>query len=157
MTRPLDERISAYLDGELPPRERAELEPELAEAELAAQLAALRALESGLRELPQIEPDADFAARFRARLDRELAAQREPWWRNLLAHGSGRVLAGAGALAAALALALWLGRRPPALGAELEQVAEIRDPETWELLSSEDVELLEVLEILEAWDGVQEI
>ena len=42
------------------------------------------------------------------------------------------------------------------LGSELEQVAEIRDPETWELLRSEEFELLEVLEILEAWDGVQE-
>jgi anti-sigma factor RsiW len=156
MTRRLDERLSAYLDGELSGRERAELEPALREPETARQLDALRALERGLRDLPPIGPSDDFAARFRARLERERAARREPWWRALRSPGPGRVFAGAAAIAAALALAIWLQRRPQPLGPDLEQVAEVRDPETWEMLRSEDVELLEVLEILEAWDGVQE-
>ncbi|HXZ86422.1 MAG TPA: zf-HC2 domain-containing protein [Myxococcota bacterium] len=155
MTRRIDVRLSAYLDGELPARERTELEPALAEAELARQLAALRALEHELRELPQLEPGADFEARFRARLAAERTAQREPFWRRLRALGAGRALVGACALAGAIALAVWL-RRPQPIGPELEQVAEIRDPETWDMLRSEDVELFEVLEILEAWDGVQE-
>ena len=86
----------------------------------------------------------------------ERALLRRPWWAGLRDLGLGRALAGAAAFAAALALAIWLQQRPQPLSADLEQVAETRDPETWELLRSEDVELLEVLEILEAWDGVQE-
>ena len=159
MTRPGDERLSAWLDGELDPRERSALEAELRESPGGeAQLEALRALERALGELERSEPRPGFAARFRARLEQELAARRLPWWRRAwewLAPGS---LVGAGAFATAallIAVAVWLGR-PEALGPDLEQVAEIGDPEAWDLLRSEDVELLEVLEILEAWDGVQE-
>ena len=156
MTRQIDERLSAYLDGELSEPERAELEPGLAEPETARQLDALRALERELRDLPRIDTSPDFAERFRARLEHERALLRRPWWAGLRDLGLGRALAGAAAFATALALAIWLQRRPQPLSADLEQVAETRDPETWELLRSEDVELLEVLEILEAWDGVQE-
>lgn len=159
MTRPDDERLSAWLDGELDPRERGALEAELRERPGAeAQLEALRALERALGGLERIEPAAGFGARFRARLEQELDARRLPWWQRVwerLVPGS---LVGAGAFATAaalIALAVWLGR-PEALGPELEQIAEIGDPEAWDLLRSEDVELLEVLEILEAWDGVQE-
>jgi anti-sigma factor RsiW len=159
MTRRGDERLSAWLDGELEPRERSALEAELREQPgTAAQLEPLRELERALGELPRVEPGAGFEARFRARLEQELAERRLSWWQRAwdrLVPGS---LVGAGAFATAaalIALAVWLGR-PEALGPELEQIAEIGDPEAWELLRSEDVELLEVLEILEAWDGVQD-
>jgi anti-sigma factor RsiW len=160
VTRRLDERLSAYLDGELGERERAELEARLrGDPEGARQLDALRALERGLAELERIEPDPAFAARFRVRLERELEAGRRPWWQRVREGLRSRgVLVGAGSLAtaaAALALALWLGRSEP-LDPDLEQLAEIDDPEAWDLLRSGDVELLEVLEILEAWDGPQE-
>lgn len=154
MNQPLGEKLSAYLDGELSPREQSALESGLpGEPEAARQLEALRALEQALAELPRLEPADGFEARFRARLERELAAGRVPWWRRWSLAGTGALAAAA---AAAVILAVWLGRPRP-LGPELEQIAEIRDPETWELLRSEDMELLEVLEILEAWDGVQEI
>jgi anti-sigma factor RsiW len=152
VNRPLDERLSAYLDGELGERERDALESSLAhEPEGAQQLARLQALERSLRELPGLAPGSDFAVRFRARLERELRAARAPWWRRAFP----MALGGFAAAAAAVVLALWLGRPEP-LAPELEQVAEIPDPDTWELMRSGDVELLEVLEILEAWDAVQE-
>jgi anti-sigma factor RsiW len=160
VTRPVDERLSAYLDGELGPEERADLEARLREQpDAESQLAALRALERALGELPRIEPDAGFEARFRARLESVVRAEpsaRAGALRRRL-RGRGAWL-GAGAFAtaaAAAALVLWFGRAEPRAG-DLDLLAALEDPETWELLGSEDVELLEVLEILEAWDGVQE-
>lgn len=160
MTRPVDERLSALLDGELTPPERERLETGLrSQPEAAARLEALRVLERALGELPRIEPQAGFEQRFRERLEQALAPEHRPWRERVRARLQARgAWIGAGALAsaaAALFLALWLGRtRPPA--SELEFIALLEDPETVELLRSEDVELLEVLEILEAWDGVEE-
>lgn len=160
MTRPLDERLSASLDGELSARERDALERELRAApDAAAQLEALRALERALGELPRVEPTAGFDARFRARLEQELASRRAPRWQRVREWLAPRgAWVGAGTLAAAsaaLLLALWLGRSP-APDSELEFIALLEDPETLDLLRSDDVELLEVLDILEAWDGSSE-
>jgi anti-sigma factor RsiW len=160
MNGSLDERLWAYLDGELDEAERAALEAELGrEPGAAARLESLRALEAALGALPRVAPAAGFDARFRARLERALGSRTAPLRIRVLERlTAGRAWLGAGALAgaaAAVALAVWLARPDP-LGPELETVAEIGDPEAWDLLRSGDVELLEVLEILEAWDGVEE-
>jgi anti-sigma factor RsiW len=160
VTRGIDERLSALLDAELEPAERDALEAELrARPETSAQLEALRALERALTDLPRLEPRPGFETRFRARLAGELAREWPPWWRRAGEPFAARgVWLGAGATAAAAAalfLALWPGS-PQRPDAELEFIALLEDPDTLELLRSEDVELLEVLEILEAWDDVRE-
>lgn len=72
---PLEERLGAYVDGELDARARAELESELlTDPELVARLERLKELDSGLRELYADEREAAgevsadrFAARGRSR------------------------------------------------------------------------------------------
>ncbi|MCG6928032.1 MAG: zf-HC2 domain-containing protein [Acidobacteria bacterium] len=82
------ERLSAWLDGELPPAERAEVEGHLAACEeCAALLADLGAVDGLARELPA-EPPAGylegFPARVRARIEgsiRARGATPPPRWR----------------------------------------------------------------------------
>jgi Putative zinc-finger len=66
------ERLSAWLDGELPARERAEVEAHLAECEsCAAFVAQLKAVDEAARSLPTEAPDGYFdrlPARVRARI-----------------------------------------------------------------------------------------
>jgi anti-sigma factor RsiW len=153
------EQLSAYLDGELDARERAALESRLAaEPEAARELARLQVLDAALAELPSIEPSPQFEMRFRARLAEAQARRARPWWQRWLPHIEAPRLAwGAGALAAAAAVVLLLLRSAdtgPAPGLDWEIVA---DGQAYELLQTDDLELLEVLEILEAWDGSTEI
>lgn len=67
------ERLSAFLDGELAPSERAEVEAHLAECETcAAFVAQLRAVEEAARSLPTSVPEGYFdrlPARVRARIE----------------------------------------------------------------------------------------
>jgi len=114
------ERLSAWLDGELPPEDRRVVEAHLEGCpECRSRVAALRAADEAARELPAEAPEGyfdDFAARVRARIAEEPTRRpfphprRVPWpvW--------------AGALAAALVLAVVVPRtleRAPA--PDLEQ------------------------------------
>lgn len=69
--------LSAYLDGELPPRERAALEAHLRDCPRCRQeLASLRAVSRLVASLPAVEPSEEFT---RA-LSREVAARRPRRW-----------------------------------------------------------------------------
>jgi anti-sigma factor RsiW len=79
------ERLSAWLDGELNPAERAEVDAHLLECEACATfLARLRAVDEGARALPTSVPEGYFdrlPARVRARIEaRRRAAGRLPVW-----------------------------------------------------------------------------
>jgi hypothetical protein len=68
----LGERLSAYLDGEVTPTERAELEALLAsDAEARALLAELRAAQSAVAELPRASAPVEVLAAITARLERQ--------------------------------------------------------------------------------------
>src|ERR1700686_4983185 len=68
-----DERISAYLDGELSADEQTRFEERLAEsAELRQLVEELRALRGSLDLLPRHRLEADFADRVLRRAEREM-------------------------------------------------------------------------------------
>jgi anti-sigma factor RsiW len=106
MNPELDERLSALLDGELPPAEAAALRAEIARSpELAARLAALAAVDDGVRALPSRPVPVDLRARLAARL--EAASARTPdAARHTPRRAVRRWLAAAALAAAAAALAL---------------------------------------------------
>jgi anti-sigma factor RsiW len=62
--RDLERKLSAYLDGELPPRETQAVKAHLAACpSCSAALAAMRAAEADLKGLPSMEPSPFFTAR----------------------------------------------------------------------------------------------
>ena len=66
-----DERLSAYLDGELPPQERDEVEARLRrQPELSSALDQVRELGDGIRQLPTYSLSPDFADRVLAQAQR---------------------------------------------------------------------------------------
>ena len=141
--------LDAYLDGELDPEERASFERELERSsDLRAALQVRNELDRSLQELPQVEPSPQFESSFWARLARE----EEPrGWRAAVVglRSWGPIFAGP-ALAAAV-LFLVLGN-PSLPQSDWELLA---DAEGFELVLSEDPELLAALEVLEAWDGTE--
>ncbi|MEX2206180.1 MAG: zf-HC2 domain-containing protein [Myxococcota bacterium] len=152
--------LVAYLDEELGPAERAELETHLAGCEACqAALAAERRLTVALASLPAVEPPRDFEARFWARLAREgegggarVARERDPpasFFERLFSRRFALSLGGAAAAAVALVLAL---RVPSEPDVDLQIVA---NGEDLELLEDPDLELIEVVDVLEEWDGDQ--
>ncbi len=149
------EDVVAYLDHELPPAARAALESHLATCEgCSLELELQRRLSEALASLPRLEPSGEFTARFWARLAREgksrprlLAALRE--W--LTASRVGIGLGSAAVVAVAVAL---LVRAPSDPDPDWPIIV---DAESYELFQEGDLELLDVLEILEAWDGSEDI
>lgn len=147
--------VAAYLDHELESASRAALESHLATCEgCSLELERQRQLGEALAALPQLEPSSEFTARFWARLAREresrphlLAGLRE--WLTVSRVGIG--LVGAAAVAAVVAL---LVRAPADPDPDWPIVV---DAESYELFQQGDLELLDVLEILEAWDGSEDI
>ncbi len=147
--------VVAYLDHELESASRAALESHLATCEgCSLEIERQRQLGEALAALPQLEPSGGFTARFWARLAREgeprthpLAGLRE--W--LTASRVGIGLGSAAAVAAAIAL---LVRVPADPDPDWPIVV---DAESYELFQEGDLELLDVLEILEAWDGSEDI
>lgn len=109
---PFEEDLSAYLDGELDAEREAELRAELdRNPALAARLEALRAVDAGLRASPSPAASSDLRARLQARLD----AQGAPATRGQRAAPRRRRRSVAPAVvalavAAALALVVWVGR-----------------------------------------------
>ena len=145
--------IGAYLDGELPAAARIPFEGHLPDCgDCREALEAQRELDLALRALPRIEPSPQFEAHFRARLAR---SQRETSRRGSLR--SWRLLVGQVAFAAVTVTAIaWLVTRgDPALPESDWQI--VAEAERFELLLDEDHELLWSLEVLEAWDGSEEI
>jgi anti-sigma factor RsiW len=108
MNPELDAKLSALLDGELPPIEAAALRAEIARSpELTARLAELAAVDEDLRALPE----RALPAELRSRVERAIAAEPRPPRRapprSAVAPGSRRRwLAAAAVAAAAAALAL---------------------------------------------------
>jgi anti-sigma factor RsiW len=100
------ERLSAYLDGELPPGERAQVAAHLdACAECAARLAELQAVDEAAASLPSDAPHGyfeAFPARVRARLEPRTRRRQLPAW----------TWAAAAALLLAVVTPLTLLRRP---------------------------------------------
>lgn len=101
-----DDRLSAYLDGELDPAQAAELESRLAQdPALAAALDAVSDLLVALRGLDEVDPPSGYAERLRARLAETRAApanvidlagrppRRTPWRQRWLAVSSAAAVA----------------------------------------------------------------
>ncbi len=153
------EELGAWLDGELAAEAAALFEAHLPDCEgCNAALEAERGLDAQLAALPRIEASPQFEARFWARLARsadETPGRQSSWrswkgssWRALLAEVA---LVGAGV--GALAWLVTLGD-PSLPETDWEIVAEA---DRFEMLLDEDLELLFALEVLEAWDGSEEI
>jgi anti-sigma factor RsiW len=141
--------LVAYLDQELGPAERTELETHLAGCETCrTALAAERRLSGALASLPAVEPPRDFEARFWARVARERDAP-AGFFQRLFSRRLALSLGGAAAAAVALVLAL---RSPVEPDVDLQIVA---NGEDFELLEDPDLELIEVVDVLEEWDGDQ--
>jgi anti-sigma factor RsiW len=139
--------VSAYLDDGLGAEERTRVEQHLAScASCAALLRESRALDRTLRELPRIQPSSGFESRLQARLGRQTAPQRRR--RGLL-----RFAAASAAAAAVLALLVAPGSAP--LSDEDWEL--IADEQSFDLMLSDDHELVYALDVLEAWDEQEEI
>ena len=142
--------VSAYLDDGLATAERESVERHVETCvSCAAFLRASRALEGKLRALPHLEPSRRFEARLQARLA-GVGAVRTPSWRRRETLAGGSVLA-----AAAAALALVLSSGSSALSDE--DWALIADEESFDLMLSDDHELVYALDVLETWDEKEEI
>ena len=142
------EEISAYLDGELSPSSRAKFDAHLPGCDACGSgLAAQRTLGATLVALPRVEPSPQFEARFWARLARD---DRRPAWRLRrlapLAWGVGAALV--------VALAISIPSRGPEIApADWDLVVDA----DFELFAAEDQDLIAALDVLEAWDGSEDI
>lgn len=146
-------QIGGYVDGELRAEERAAFEAHLPGcASCTEALGSQRWLAEQLLGLPRVEPGPEFEAQFWARLAREENASG-----GLLAWLRGHLRAEwvvASALAAVLVL-VFSTRDDTALApADWEIVASV---DQLELLETEELELLAALDVLERWDGSEEI
>jgi anti-sigma factor RsiW len=140
--------VSAYLDDGLDAEERRRVEVHLAGcASCTALLSASRELDRTVRELPRIEPSPGFETKLRARLGRPAA----PGWRR---RGGLARFAVVGAAAAAV-LALLLTPATPSMSDEDWEL--IADEASFDLMLSDDHELVYALDVLEAWDEKEEI
>jgi anti-sigma factor RsiW len=142
--------VSAYLDDGLAPDERQRVELHLGScASCTALLAAGRELDLSLRALPRIEPSKGFEARLRARLALDRSAAPRARRRSFFTRSAGAVAA------AAAVIALMLSPADPSLSDEDWEL--IADEESFDLMLSDDHELVYALDALEAWDDKEEI
>ena len=142
--------LLAYLDGELPSTERAELEAHLESCDACrALLEAERRLSDALASLPASEPPRDFEARFWARIARERDAP-VGWRERLFTRRLAVVFGGAAAAVVAVVLAL---RGPAEPDVDLQIVA--NSEEDYELLEDPDLDVIEVVDGLENLDADQ--
>lgn len=154
MTRPeLMEHLTAYIDGELDPQTRAEVEAALASDP------ELRAMEQGLRTtvatMQQLPAPADASADLRRRVLSGFAQHESPpWWRRWLTVPRLVPVLGAGALAAVVVVARGADER--ALGGEpdaifiAQHLDELEALELQGLESEQDLDLVLELHTLEA-------
>jgi hypothetical protein len=107
-------------------------------------------LDEALERLPRIEPHPQFEARFRARLARaEEAGSQRGWGRLRWPRQLEWAIPAAGLAAVALALTLASPSAPE------EEWSLVADREGFELVMAADPELLDVLDALETWDGME--
>lgn len=149
--------VGAYLDRELPGALRLEFEAHLSGCAACREaLAAQRQLGASLQALAPIEPSPQFEARFWARIAREehtpgpLRAWLERW-------RLGARLEWALAATALAAVVLWFAWSPSGVLIPDEEWEIFADAEQFELLQLGDLELLGTLDVLETWDGSEEI
>jgi anti-sigma factor RsiW len=142
-------RLLAYLDAELGLIERSELEAHLADcATCQAALEAERSLSGSLSSLSAVGAPADFEARFWARIARERDVP-AGWRARLMTRRLALALGGVTAAALAVILAL---RDRTARDVDQQITANAED---YELLEDPDLDLIEVVDLLESWDGDQ--
>lgn len=145
------EEIGAYLDGELAERDRLALEAHLPDcAACEGALAGHRELFAALAGLPQLEPGPQFEARFWARLARQAQDSAASPWRI-----GRRWLEGALAAAVLAGLVFVFSNGSSPLPEEDWQI--VSQDERFDLLASDDLEVLSELEVLETWDGSEQI
>ncbi|MFI5314660.1 MAG: anti-sigma factor family protein [Myxococcota bacterium] len=156
------EEIAAFVDGELGPAERAELESHLgACAGCRDRVAAQRQLAQMFAALPEVTPPGDFEARFWARVAREAPSGGfAAGLRRLLTPGRALVLGAAAAFA--LVLAIGLPRAPssptaPAPGPTASakpdvDVHIVSSANDFELLQDPDMDAISEVDVLEDWD-----
>jgi len=161
LEHPIDEQLSAYLDGELDQSERAEVDAALAASPaLARRLEALGAVDDALRALPVDPPGADLAARLCERIAAEEVARthrvpKRHWrWTVPLAASAAGVLA----------LLVLRGGESDAPVAQLQPAQAPAPDDTTltelalaiELDDESDLEVVELLDLLEVLGDVDE-
>ena len=157
MNPELDARLSALLDGELSPAETDALRAEIARSpELALHLAALAAVDDGLRTLPGARMPSDLRARVERRIRQDEHARRAP--RSGAIPGARWLAAAACAAAAAALLALVV---LPQLRRDEAQVAQT-EPDHEEFAAedvalADDLPVIEVLDVLAELDELEEV
>ena len=114
-----EDRISIWLDGELPQHEARVVETHVGGCASCQEL--VQAF--GSRTLPQLEPDPSFIVRFRARRD-ELSIA--PWWtwRQLAL----RLMPLAAAVVAAAVLSLWIASSSSESSLQALELEALGDP-----------------------------
>lgn len=156
--------LAAFLGGGLAGDEARRVRRHLSECpSCAAALPVLDRVELLPSVDPEIEPSADLADRFRARLERhrlEYPARTatpvvEPWWRRFLAWSTPRQLAAAAVAAAFIAFGIYVGvdRTGPPAGAPL--AADIPIAENLPLLR--DMAVIQNLDLLEDFDEIRNL
>jgi anti-sigma factor RsiW len=179
MNPELEEKLSALLDGELSPAETEALRAELARSpELTARLAALAAVDDGLRVLPSPRVPGDLRARVERRIHEDVAVRRRAP-RSGATPGLHRRWLAAAAFAAAAAALLALVvlpqlRREETRVARTEpeptlppQLAEqppapvperaLEEPAAEDVALADDLPVIEVLDVLAELDELEEV
>ena len=152
------ENIAAYVDDELGPAERAELEAHHADCTACReQVAAERRLGELFAALPEVQPPGDFEARFWARIARErdpeagrgVVARLRRWF-------SPRVLS-LGLAAAGVAVLLLIPRggtdlAPSPLHVPAADAPIVANSEDFEMVQDPDMDAISMVDVLEDWD-----
>jgi hypothetical protein len=156
------EKLEEFLAGQLGGAEARGIRLHLASCSgCASALPALDLVEILVAMDQEIEPASDLQERFFRRLERHRAsgsaAAREcrSWWQLFLHWVFGQRLAAAGALAAALALGLYLGKHRVEEPASNPPIADIAIAENLPLL--QDMPVIENLDLLEDFDTIQSL
>lgn len=144
--------LSARLDGAGDPELRSELDAHLARCRsCAAALDGMRRIDAALHDLPPIPASPGFEARLRAKLDRAEPTPRPLGDRLREWLHVGRILAWSAVPVVVVALGLFVGRGTPPLPEEDWEL--VADADTFELMLSDDIELVYALDELEALEG----
>jgi anti-sigma factor RsiW len=171
MNPELDARLSALLDGELSPEEAEALRAEIARSpELTLQLAALAAVDDGLRALPSPRLPSDLRVRLARRVREDVPARpRAPGAARRRAPRSGAIpgwLAAAAVAAAAAAVLAFVVL--PQLGREETPLARVEpepappapaheEPASEDLALADDLPVIEVLDVLDVLAELDEL